>query len=111
MEIILQLPDPKFKEGDIVTIKNHDNDLSRTMFIHKLEIIGEWKYTTKDGVQARVVPRMIAGGDITPEESVCWYYIGEWLPDSWTETDEPVSLTGEVTVNIGTLEKLGIKQE
>lgn len=42
MKIQIEIPDPKFKVGDVVKVKNERNEKSMFLRVNSIEMVGEW---------------------------------------------------------------------
>ncbi len=114
MELTLKLPDLKFKVGDIVEIQNEHNDRSVKVKIVNFSMDGTWWY---EGLPGRVFGKLLPlqaevslrpdGSNADGVEGLCWYYHTEILPDSWCDTELPLSRLreGDMVFNIGKLER------
>lgn len=116
MELTLKLPDLKFAVGDIVEVANEHNDRSIKVKIVNFSMDGTWWY---GGLKRREFGKLLSlqadmsvrwnGSNSPGAEGLCSYYHTEVLPDSWCDTEPPLTVLreGDMVFNVGMLERRG----
>lgn len=92
MQITLEIPDPKFKAGDIVQIANEYNDRCVCVKILQVTMNGVWIHNS-----ALITTALVKSG----------LYLTWHLYPSWTDSEIPKLLDGDMAFDIGKLDQRG----
>ncbi len=102
MEITFEIPEPKFKVGDVVRVRNKHNNRSHYLKIETFLIEGIWELSEK-GVMVEFRKREPK----QTEHPWAKQYTAVYMPDSWTDSIEPVLLTGDRDIDMVALDENG----
>lgn len=106
MKITLELPDPKFKVGDVVRIQNEHNDRSIYLKITRSEMDGSWRWDSDQGMSMQLSLNGCLVSHESEGEMLAWFYTTEVLPDSWKDTQGLFPLEGVQVFNVTELETM-----
>ena len=109
MTVTLELPDPKFKIGDIVQIDNEHNDKHIYFKVEDYLFYGTWGISGTKGVM--VEEELKAGSCTSAISPYSHHYTGTCEPDSWKDCLEPIPLEGFMVFDYAELELKGKLKE
>lgn len=109
MIVQLELPDPKFKVGDVVQIDNEHNDKHIYFRVTDFMFSGFWEYSATKG--AKVEEERKVGSCTTDISEYAHVYEGTCELDSWKDCLEPIPLEGFMVFDYAELELKGKLKE
>lgn len=109
MIVQLELPDPKFKVGDVVQIDNEHNDRHIYFRVEDFIFSGTWGYSATNGIT--VGEELNVGSRTTDISPYSHVYTGICEPDSWKDCLELIPLEGFMLFDYAELELKGKLKE